>query len=586
MSGHSTDQPNFTLLVGLAWLVIVGELLWMDWAQTATVLGDSDDAARLVEVRAFLAGRGWFDLHEPRLQPPIGYDTHWSRLIDAGLAGLFLLFHTMADTALAERLMRVVWPLLWIAPAIVGTIAIAWRLAGRAAALVALLTLLFALPAFLQFKPGRIDHHDVQITLTMLTLASAIWADRVSWAAWTAGALSGLALAIGFESLPFIVLAGGVFVVRFVLDRKSSAALARYGLSIALSVALAFVISIGPSHWMLTACDAIAVNSAAPAILGGLALSIAGYRFADERLTIRFIAVLVAVGLATIAFVSLEPRCLGGPLAMIDPAIRPIWLMHVKEMQSLAAFTRINPASGAGIAAYPIAALLSAMLLARDAHLRRDSGFLAAVMALLLAIAMMIVAIRATPYAIWLGIPFVAAALLRLFASLKLASLPARMLVTIPFTPMLLSICAILIVEKIAPARQLDKEHTDDACFEIKNYQPLAQLPAGLVVTDVDWGPFMLALTPHSVLGAPYHRLSNGIVTSHRAFAAPPDKAREILLRAQATYVMTCGSKSPKEQTESERQSSLWTQLAAGNVPSWLEPIPNMGQFGVYRLKP
>jgi hypothetical protein len=78
--------------------------------------------------------------------------------------------------------------------------------------------------------------------------------------------------------------------------------------------------------------------------------------------------------------------------------------------------------------------------------------------------------------------------------------------------------------------------------------------------------------------------LSYGIVASHRALC-PPEEAREILRRAQANYLMTCGSRVPKAQTESERQHSLWARLAAGNVPDWLEPIPNTGLFNVYRFK-
>ena len=48
------------------------------------------------------------------MQPPEGYDTHWSRLIDAGLAGLLFLFRRFTDAASAERLMRAWWPLLWL----------------------------------------------------------------------------------------------------------------------------------------------------------------------------------------------------------------------------------------------------------------------------------------------------------------------------------------------------------------------------------------------------------------------------------------------------------------------------------------
>jgi len=109
-----TRQPPFALLLALAWAVIAAQLLFQHWGHTAQTLNDTDDAMRLVEMRDFLAGQGWFDLHQGGVQPPIGLDSHWSRLIDAGLAGLFVLFHTVVDATLAERLMRAFWPILWL----------------------------------------------------------------------------------------------------------------------------------------------------------------------------------------------------------------------------------------------------------------------------------------------------------------------------------------------------------------------------------------------------------------------------------------------------------------------------------------
>jgi len=115
-------SPEFAVLLGLAWLVVVAQLLADHWAETAQTLSDMDDAMRLVQVREFLAGASWFDLHEVRLGPPDGYDTHWSRLIDAGLAGLFVLFRRFTDAVFAERLMRTVWPMLWLIPAMAGRV--------------------------------------------------------------------------------------------------------------------------------------------------------------------------------------------------------------------------------------------------------------------------------------------------------------------------------------------------------------------------------------------------------------------------------------------------------------------------------
>ena len=227
MSANLLRQPNFAALVALAWLVVALVLLLQYWRQTAETLLDTDDAMRLVQMRAWLAGQGWFDLHEARVQPPLGYDPHWSRLVDAGLAGLFMIFQLGADALSAERLMRASWPLLWLLPTMAGMVAIAWRIAGRDAAMVALLLALVGVPAYQQFTPGRIDHHNVQIALTLLATAAAAWSDRKRWCAAAAGLLSGLALAIGFECLPYLAACGGALALRYVVDPRRRAGAAR-----------------------------------------------------------------------------------------------------------------------------------------------------------------------------------------------------------------------------------------------------------------------------------------------------------------------------------------------------------------------
>jgi hypothetical protein len=588
VSDNATDYPPDALMIAViaaVWFAVASQLLWLDWDETTKALGDTDDALRLVQVRELLAGRGWFDLHEPRLQPPLGYDTHWSRLIDGGLAGLFLVFRWFTDVAFAERLMRAVWPLLWLLPAIVGAVLLALRLGGRGAAYVVLLLLLFGLPAYIQFRVGRIDHHDVQIALALLTVAAAIWADRVHWAPWIAGALSALALAVGFEGMAFILVAGGLFVLRYIFDRNAAPAMSRYGQSLTAATAIVFFASIGPSQWMQTACDAMAINSAAPAAVGGLYLAIAARRFAVENIAVRCAAIVMTVVLAIVVFIVLEPRCIRGPLAMVDPAVQPIWLSHVNEAQSLLATTREKPLTGFGIASYPLAAIVATIVLACDKRLLRDDGFIAAAAALIVSVVLTLIAIRASPYTIWFAMPFVAAALLRLFGWLGVKTLPVRALLVLPFTPIIFSWGAIALAESIAPPKVKQEATVDAGCFKNASYAPLAQLPAGLVIADIDYGPYLLALTPHSAIAAPYHRMSYGIMTSHRVFAAPPDEARDILRHAKADYVTICGTRGPLEQSDGDSQRSLWMQLRNGNVPAWLEPVQS-GAFTVYRFKP
>src|SRR3954470_18861775 len=109
MPNNLLRQPNFAALVTLVWLLVALALLLQFWTQTADTLFDTDDAMRLAQLHDWFGRgmlRGWFDLHQARMQPPEGYDTHWSRLIDLGLAGLLFLFRCFTDAASAERLMR------------------------------------------------------------------------------------------------------------------------------------------------------------------------------------------------------------------------------------------------------------------------------------------------------------------------------------------------------------------------------------------------------------------------------------------------------------------------------------------------
>ena len=582
----TSRQPSFALLFGLAWLLIVCQLLAHEWANTARTLLDTDDAMRLTQMHDWLAGRGWYDLLQPRVEPPHGLESHWSRLIDAGLAGTLWIFGRVFDPVISERLMRTVWPMLWLLPTLAGTAAIAWRIAGRDAALIALLLALIGLPAFHQFRPGRIDHHNVQIALSLLALAATVWSDRARFAAYAAGAVTGLALAIGLECLPFLIACGVLFTARYVLDRAGARAAADYGLALAASSVAAFFIIVAPAHWTRGLCDAIAINWVALIAVAGLGLALAG-RSAHESLSTR-LAFALAIGAAAAAlFALIEPRCLGGPYAMVDPAVWPVWLDHVSEMQSLPAMTRGSPSMGAGYAAFPLAALAGLLVLARDRDLRGDLGVLASAAVLLIAIALMVATIKMSSYAMWFAMPTVAAAALRLFERLHIHSLVARAFVVILLTPAVLSAAALSVVQ--AAARMPDAApdtRNSGGCFDSASYAPLARLPAGLIAADVDFGPFLLALTPHSVLAAPYHRLSSGILAANAAFAAPPPDAERILSRLQTTYVVTCGTQSLLGLAEQRRAASLWMQLQSGAVPAWLEPLPGEGPMRIYRLRP
>src|SRR3974390_2177412 len=125
-------EQNFTFFLLGAWAVAALQLVLGRWLRGFDP-GDTDSAMRLVQVRDWLAGQGWFDIHFSRVNPPEGYDSHWSRLVDAGLGGLYILFMQAFDSSSAEFMMREIWPLVWLLPAMLGVSLIARRLRGNEA---------------------------------------------------------------------------------------------------------------------------------------------------------------------------------------------------------------------------------------------------------------------------------------------------------------------------------------------------------------------------------------------------------------------------------------------------------------------
>jgi hypothetical protein len=589
MMTGSPHRPNFAVLLGLAWLLVLLQLMAQLWASTAYTFPDADDAMRLVEVRDFMAGQSWYDMHQARVAPPAGFDIHWSRLIDAGLVGLFEFFRLFVDPALAERLMLAVWPVLWLLPVMGGSAAIAWRLGGRDAACVTLLLAVFGLPGMVQFRPGRIDHHNIQITLAVLAIAAAVWSDRKRYAAPLAGAVTGLALAIGLESLALLGLCGAALALRYVFDPRAAAALRAYGLTLAGSTVAGFLATVGPDHWGMSFCEQLALNSTAAATLAGLGVALASTSWAARSVWTRCEAVGATAMIAVAVGLWLEPRCVGGPFAIMDPTVRSLWLMDIAEMQPLAKMLRVVPQSGIAIAAFPALGLIATLLVAKE--LRRDFGFLTATAGFLLACAATVSVIKFYSYAVWLGMPLVAVASLSVFGRLKLQGLVPRFAVLLLVTPAVFTVGAITLASASGIPEGLDVDPpARQACINKQNTAALARLPVGLIAANqVEWGPYLLAFTPHAVLAAPYQiRLADAIVAANDAFGLPPAQARQVIAARGVNYLLICGPQGPIGLTAAQREASLWGRLRMSEIPDWLTLVPELDghPFTVYQVKP
>jgi hypothetical protein len=273
------------------------------------------------------------------------------------------------------------------------------------------------------------------------------------------------------------------------------------------------------ARWGSTACDAIAINSVTAVIAATLGLAVSAVAFVASSWQVRAASVLTSSAAASAVFLAIQPKCLSGSFAVMDPMVRGIWFNHVSEMRSLWAVATTSPPMGAAVAAFPVVAVLGTLALACDRSMRRDFGFVVAAVALLIACVVMIVMVRAYSYAIWLAIPLVAVGALHLFAALRLSTLTGRGFMTLVLTPTVTSAVALAAVQAVTRQRfEAEESRVAAGCLHIENHARLAGLPPRLVATDVDYGPFVLALTPRSVmsasLGCSAHRSLSDICTA------------------------------------------------------------------------
>jgi hypothetical protein len=258
-------------------------------------------------------------------------------------------------------------------------------------------------------------------------------------------------------------------------------------------------------------------------------------------------------------------------------------------MQSFAKMLQVAPLSGVAIAAFPLLGLVATLLVARE--LRRDFGFLAATAAFLLATAETAGVIKFYSYSVWLGAPLVAVAALSVFGRLQLQSLVPRFAVLLLLTPAAITLGAITLASAsgIPEGLDIDPPARQD-CINKQNAAPLSRLPVGLIAANqAEWGPYLLAFTPHAVLAAPYQiRLADAIIAANDAFGLPPEQARRVIAARGVNYLLMCGPQGPIGLTAAQTEASLWRHLKNGEVPDWLAPLPGLDghPFTVYRVKP
>lgn len=552
---------------------------------------DNDDGMRLVEVRDFLNGQGWFDLMQYRLGLSEGTLMHWSRLIDLPIAALIRFFGLFLGHDAAEAAALVVWPLSLVFPAM-----LAMGLAGRRVGGLAGMHLSFCFAGMAiyignRFAPGAIDHHNAQLGLVATMVAMLFDEKQRAWNYTVAGVSAALAIAIGAETTPFVAIYCLVVALLWVWEGEPFAAATKaFGLSLAVAISILFFATVPPQHYSMVTCDNLSLGFYSLATIGG-GLLLASAVFASRLgRGLRF-AVLAAVGAAVFgSAMVIAPECLRNPLADLDPMLVELWLRNVSEAQSILALSRTDPFS---IGAFYAPGLLAiAVCIFRSVRGDRVQVHLVLLALLSVSWAVALVQVRGAVFSNLLSILPLALLIIdvRRMSNGDSENAAAALIYIVT---VLASVPAVWAVGGALVEMQVNKtKNTEEAespsCSSRQALAPLGGLPAGLVSASSEMGVPILRYTANRVLSAPYHRNQGGMLTEMHIGLAEPQEAEAFLKGAGVTVLAFCPDDLQTSEIAKLKPDGLYAQLGKGNIPAYLDPLPKAASSGVqfFRYRP
>ena len=555
----------------------------------------TDDAMRLVEVRDLIAGQGWFDLTQYRLDPP-GMPMHWSRVIDAPLAALILMLRPLVGMEGAEATTLVLWPTLLFGATLIAVAATAKRMSDGlnqdAVQLAAIVLAALSIPSLVHFRAGAIDHHNVQIVLLLGFLYLTLGIEGRLINAGLAGIAATLSLAVGLEMLPAIattcVAVLGLLLWRGnVVSRQTFV----FGASLTGSSLFLAALLLPPHSLGAPVCDAFGGPFLLLTAGGGASLMIVAGVARWRPATGARIAAAAATGLILLpVFFKLFPECVAPPFAGVDPLVTSIWVDHVAESMSFQTVLLLEPQKLPALYGFPLLTLLltGAAIFHADRAFRFRLIAAAVTLAALIGISLFLIRGAAAANMVAAAIFPVCPAMLwparvqgRRLLFLALLASPASFAAS--------GLAARPVIDRmLRPQWTIAPQDAASSCLTVSSVAPLAALVPGRVMAPIDLGPAILAATRHSIFAAPYHRNNDGNLAMLHLMLAAPSLAQQILADRGVDYVVLCHGSLEQAEFTKLAPDGLAARLGRGQIPDFLQPLDHLdpsGKLDVWRVR-
>lgn len=538
-------------------------------------LPDNDDIMRVLQVRAWLNGQGFYDLVNHRLNPPNGGDIHWSRLADIPLAIGNLILRPFFGDNMAEKIATFIIPLLLAA--------VFAYVVGRTSKAISKSYIALFIGAFVAistpaamgyFVSGRADHHGLQLIFMICAFWGMVSHNKKG--AILAGLSIAASITIGFEMVPLMVLmVAWAAIIWGIRGEENRPQTTHFSLWLGIGIIAGFLINVAPSHYLEGANDRLSIAQLAPILTGCLLLGNSSIVFSRATILVRFIALFV-IGAIVILVAAQFPVLLKPLYWQTDPLLHRLWLdIVVETFPLLETSIEVKILLGAFSLFVMFATILRLVFLIADEKTRknhRDVDNWSLLASLLTAAMLLAIFFQARTAGQAAGIAIIAASSL-VTSIYKEKGIVAALIVGAFVNPLLPSLISFG-YEKIAPKKKTPYvTGGGGTCSNDAAYSELAKMPKGLIASNIDFGARALISTHHDVLAAPYHR-NTGNFVSYDILLSDPKTAFEKAKKRGVNYIAYCAKSAETGNISREAPNGLMSQLLKNQIPAYLKPIP------------
>jgi len=388
-----------------------------------------------------------------------------------------------------------------------------------------------------------------------------------------AGIAAGFGLAIGLETLPYILLLGLLLFLRATLGLTSRAnrLLGAFCISLFVS-AVVFWLGQTPAYRLgYPVCDQLGLPVLSlTAIAAAASLVPMVFGLHNILLRLGLSMAIVAVGFA-LAW-PLLGGCLAGPYGDLPVEVQDIIRSSIREALPGVLFAKGSPGLYSRMMLPVAAAFVAAGVLwyrmgrknEADRNKRDIVGqllvlSLVGIAASFSQVRLALMAAGAVP----LLAGFAIAAYLSSYLTRRSGAAAAKLMVTalVVLAPSVLTTTASRLLPNGLPSRGL----LDRACRDQVVVAALNALPPATLLSPMNLSSLILLATDHSVLSGPYHRSPAAFANGKIPFGLPDAQMQAYVDRIGAEYVVVCAG--------SDYGEGLATELAEGGTADWLKRL-------------